>query len=36
MSDVVFLQFEAVRSVAGSLIAVALVLCLLVVSTSRQ
>ncbi len=36
MPDVVTLHFEVVRSIAGSLIAVALVLCLLVVSTSRQ
>ena len=35
MSDVVALQFDVVRSIAGSLIAVAVVLCLLVVSASR-
>ena len=35
MPDLVALHFEVVRGVAGSLIAVALVLCLLVVSTSR-
>ena len=36
MPDLVALQFEVVRSIAGSLIAIALVLCLLVVSASRQ
>jgi hypothetical protein len=36
MTDVAALQFEVVRSIAGTLIAVAVVLCLLVVSTSRQ
>ena len=36
MPDLVALQFDVVRSIAGSLIAVAVVLCLLVVSTSRQ
>ena len=36
MSDVAALQFEVVRGIVGSLIAVALGLCLLVVSLSRQ
>ena len=35
MAHAQLLQFEVVRTVAGSLIAVAVVLCLLVVSTSR-
>ena len=35
MSDLTALQFDVVRSIAGSLISIALVLCLLVVSTSR-
>jgi hypothetical protein len=36
MSEAAALQFEVVRSIVGLLIAVALVLCLLVVSISRQ
>ena len=35
MSDLVALQFDVVRSISGTLIAIALVLCLLVVSTHR-
>jgi hypothetical protein len=36
MSEAAALQFDVVRSIAGALIAVALLLCLLVVSASRQ
>ena len=35
MANAALLQFEVVRAIAGSLITVAVVLCLLVVSTSR-
>ena len=36
MTDVALLQFEVVRNIAGSLIGFAVLVCLLVVSTSRQ
>jgi hypothetical protein len=36
MSELAALQFEVVRGIAGALISAAVVLCLLVVSTSQQ
>jgi len=36
MSDLATLQFEVVRGIAGALISVAVVLCLLVVSAGQQ